>query len=514
MDAVWKAERHESPEKERKKVVLKLIILEATAVQKEVEVLSKLRHPNVIRLQAIVKETLKRWYLEFPRHECDFKMWIEGEERIEGKRDIARQKGRNSAAIHILAQVLEGLNYIHQLEYIHRDIKPANVFLTPSGKGKDKFHAVIADFQSCKVLAKGKSYYTTKLPRDGITEKYADPDVRNWQNATSYYDMFSFGVMMYEAITREYSVKQNFPGNICKILKERAPGWPRMLKIEDEEASILRKLLIGKKTRASELLQSDYFSGIEKKDKCIIYHTEVPVSEGIYCSEDSTRHFTSLEAFHHLVEVEMKNRVQFSKYGGQIRCPGYECENYFSTIAVLQIIGTNTMLMKTYLDNLQRITKDKADSEAQSKFKDFKERWLKRCEEEGKFQFQVSRHEELIKDCILNPRCPGCSRPIQRSFSGCFAVTCYGCKAEFCYWCFRVCKHDAHKHVLNCKKSLDPKQVFSSEENKTKSLCRKVEEDLNEYLRTIPSNRMKKSLLSKCKLHIIQAYPELEKSFY
>mmetsp|Transcript_21367 Transcript_21367/g.29888 ORF Transcript_21367/g.29888 Transcript_21367/m.29888 type:complete len:206 (+) Transcript_21367:179-796(+) len=203
--------------------------------------------------------------------------------------------------------------------------------------------------------------------------------------------MFSFGVVMYEAITGKYygPESQEFPRNIIKTLNGEGD---HELDIQQNEANILRKLLVNKKTRASELLQDDYFSGYEKEE-CIVTLTEESVSKGIFCSEDSQRHFISYAGFHGLIKESLRNRIQFGKLNGQIRCPGMiqdvntqrptRCKNCFSVVEVMQTMIGNQTLMEEYVKSLNKMTEDRAESEMQSKIEDMKEELKNAYEKQG-----------------------------------------------------------------------------------------------------------------------------------
>jgi len=113
----------------------------------------------------------------------------------------------------------------------------------------------------------------------------------------------------------------------------------------------------------------------------------------------------------------------------------------------------------------------------------------------------------------LTLRCPACGVPIDNDFEDCFAVTCLGCKREFCYWCFEVCEHNVHRHVANCKHSLDPGKVYSTEEYKKESRERMVKQGLDKYLRTISDKTVKKAVLLQCKDDLDDAYPGIKNHF-
>lgn len=88
-------------------------------------------------------------------------------------------------------QIALGLEYLHSKSIIHRDIKPHNILLTTNRKT-----IKIADFGFAKIIGS-----------DALTETmcgspmYMAPEIIRGKSYTSKADLWSVGVMMYEALT-------------------------------------------------------------------------------------------------------------------------------------------------------------------------------------------------------------------------------------------------------------------------------------------------------------------------
>jgi len=117
-------------------------------------------------------------------------------------------------ALRILTPVAEAIDYAHHSGVIHRDVKPANIMIQPDGRPK------LMDFG------------VARLPTSAITDSgqsfgspsYMAPELIASDDVTPRADLFSFGVVAYEALTG----KRPFQGDsitaiIYRIVHEAAP---------------------------------------------------------------------------------------------------------------------------------------------------------------------------------------------------------------------------------------------------------------------------------------------------
>eukprot|EP00756_Hemistasia_phaeocysticola_P030375 Hpha_TRINITY_DN16283_c7_g1::TRINITY_DN16283_c7_g1_i1::g.16355::m.16355/K07359/CAMKK2; calcium/calmodulin-dependent protein kinase kinase 2 len=92
---------------------------------KEVEILKKLNHPNVVRLYEVMDDPgLKEMYMIFELVDGGPIMELGDDGIVEGE-PLADDTLRN-----YMSQIADGLQYLHDLNIVHRDIKPDNILVT------------------------------------------------------------------------------------------------------------------------------------------------------------------------------------------------------------------------------------------------------------------------------------------------------------------------------------------------------------------------------------------------
>ncbi len=90
----------------------------------------------------------------------------------------------------LIVQVADGLTHAHSRQVLHRDVKPANVFLTDQGEAK------LGDFGTGVFMGEDSE------ARVG-TAFYMAPEVFEGRSAGALSDIYSLGILAYEAIAGE-----------------------------------------------------------------------------------------------------------------------------------------------------------------------------------------------------------------------------------------------------------------------------------------------------------------------
>ena len=157
--------------------------------QREAQTASSLNHPHIVTVHD-AGEFEGRQYLVT--------------ELVDGGtlRDWARGAKRSwRQTIELLTGVADGLAAAHDAGILHRDIKPENILITTSG------YAKLSDFGLAKLLEGEPSARTPTVTdlgtRAGIivgTPAYMSPEQASGGSLDARSDVFSFGVVLYEAL--------------------------------------------------------------------------------------------------------------------------------------------------------------------------------------------------------------------------------------------------------------------------------------------------------------------------
>lgn len=136
-------------------------------------------------------------------------------ERLEG-RTLADELRPGPMAVDpvrsMAVQVLEGLGAAHRLGLIHRDVKPSNVLSTMDGGWK------VADFGIAKVMDSDVSPTATNEVLG--SPAYMAPERVTGEPSTERSDLYSVGVVMYEALTGRKPFDDEHPVAIAMRVRE------------------------------------------------------------------------------------------------------------------------------------------------------------------------------------------------------------------------------------------------------------------------------------------------------
>lgn len=151
-------------------------------------------------------------------------------------RDWARQKRPWRETIELLTGVADGLAAAHEAGIVHRDVKSANILVSRDGQAK------LADFGLAKLaehfehpvqpgIATGPEQTGTGLILGTIP--YLSPERIQGQSVDARSDIFSFGVVLYEALTGQQPFVGEDEASIANnILHQPVPALPSDLPLK------------------------------------------------------------------------------------------------------------------------------------------------------------------------------------------------------------------------------------------------------------------------------------------
>jgi DNA-binding NarL/FixJ family response regulator len=174
---------------------------------REQAMLSKLRHPNVVKIYAggVTDDSAYIAMEYFPGGDL--------RKRI----DAGVPEGK---ALEYFRDIAKGLGAAHEVGIVHRDIKPANILLR-----KDDSLA-IADFGISKSL--GASTAITVVGFVMGTPFYISPEQIDGEPATTCSDLYSLGVILFELLTGERPYPQTrLPALLRAHTEDPLPRLPQ-----------------------------------------------------------------------------------------------------------------------------------------------------------------------------------------------------------------------------------------------------------------------------------------------
>jgi len=147
--------------------------------RREAEAAAGLQHPNVVAV--------------FDRGDVEGTYYI-AMQHLEGRslKDLIDAGLTPEQAVGLIRQVLEGARFAHRHGVVHRDLKPQNVIVDAEGK------ATVTDFG----IARAGASEITQAGSVMGTPHYLSPEQAQGFEVTAVSDLYSVGVMLYEALTR------------------------------------------------------------------------------------------------------------------------------------------------------------------------------------------------------------------------------------------------------------------------------------------------------------------------
>lgn len=147
-------------------------------LRREADIAARLNHPNICDLVGVAAD---------PECFCLAYEYCEGGSLL----SLLTDSSRYYEYLPIALDIVQGMAFLHKSCVIHRDLKPANILLTRDHRAK------IADF------GMSINNHGQEMTAETGTYRYMAPEVIRHESYSSNADVYSFGICLWQLITRE-----------------------------------------------------------------------------------------------------------------------------------------------------------------------------------------------------------------------------------------------------------------------------------------------------------------------
>jgi serine/threonine protein kinase len=205
MSQVWRARDHRLERDVAVKILhpgLSSTPLNRERFEREALAAARVNHPNVVAVYDAGEQDGELFIVMecLPGHTL-YEEMARGPIEVERARTIA-------------LQLLRGLGAAHALGIVHRDIKPGNVLFAADGTAK------LADFGIAKFT---EAADLTKTGQMVGTAQYLPPERLMGNDATASGDLYSLGVVLYEALAGRRPFEGETPLALVRAIESTTP---------------------------------------------------------------------------------------------------------------------------------------------------------------------------------------------------------------------------------------------------------------------------------------------------
>ncbi|KAG8383070.1 hypothetical protein BUALT_Bualt05G0146400 [Buddleja alternifolia] len=194
----------------------------------EVNLLVKLRHPNIVQFLGAVTDRKPLMLITEYLRGGDLHQHLKGKGAL-----------NPSTAINFALDIARGIAYLHSEPnvVIHRDLKPRNVLLVNTNAD----HLKVGDFGLSKLIKVQHSHDVYKLTGETGSYRYMAPEVFKHRKYDKKVDVFSFAMILYEMLEGEPPFSNYEPYEAARHVSEghrplfRAKGFIPELRALTEE---------------------------------------------------------------------------------------------------------------------------------------------------------------------------------------------------------------------------------------------------------------------------------------
>ncbi|RWS14674.1 putative serine/threonine-protein kinase-like protein [Dinothrombium tinctorium] len=120
-----------------------------------------------------------------------------GSQSLQHLLDDSSQTMNASLITNICSQISSAIKFCHNNSVVHLDLKPSNIIISPN------FICKLVDFGCSQKLSDDNNHIVTVCDLGFGTPAYTAPEIFEGLFPTEKCDIYSFGIMMWQLVTRQ-----------------------------------------------------------------------------------------------------------------------------------------------------------------------------------------------------------------------------------------------------------------------------------------------------------------------
>ena len=214
-------EKHKNTEWGAKIITRKKNFKEKTMISNEVRILQSVSHSNIVAFKEVITA---------PTYTFIISELIEGLELTEMIPTICEAEVKI-----LITQLLDALNYIHELGIIHRDLKPENILVLTNS---ESLQLKLIDFGLSVFALPDEVFYSICG-----TIGYTAPEMYSRQGYGKAVDLWSVGVITYTLLVKDKPFKGDNYQKVVKKTMKAKPNFSRFHEFTEGAQDFVKKLL-------------------------------------------------------------------------------------------------------------------------------------------------------------------------------------------------------------------------------------------------------------------------------